>query len=54
MIDEVTIELQCEENTEEAKSMEEVQKIVEEFQEFPQWLIKCCQPDVHFTNEIEY
>ena len=35
VLDEVTEELQCEESVEEATSMEEVQEIVEEFQEFP-------------------
>ena len=35
MLDEVTEELLCKENVEEADSMEEVHEIVEEFQEFP-------------------
>ena len=33
--------------------MEEVHEIVKEFQK-PPWLMKCYQPDVYFTNEIEY
>ena len=33
--------------------MEEVHKIVQEFQESPQWPLKCYQPEVYFASEIE-
>ena len=52
MLDEVTEELQCEENIEESGLMVEVCEIVKEFQESPQLLMKCYQPEVYFTSEI--
>ena len=52
-LDEFTEELQCKENIEEVDSMEKVHKIIKEFQEFPQWMMKCYQPEVYYINEIE-
>ena len=53
MLDEVTEELQWEESMEEPSSVEKVHEIVEEFQESPQWLMTCYQPEVYFMSEIE-
>ena len=53
MLDKVTEELQCEETAEEADSMKEVHEIVKEFQEYPQWEMKCYLPEVYFASEIE-
>ena len=53
MLDKVNKELQSKENVEEADLMEEIYKIVEEFQESSLSLMKCRQSDVYFTSEIE-
>ena len=53
MVDDVTEELQCKVNTEEASSVEEVHEIAKQFQESPQWLMKCYQSEVYFTSDIE-
>ena len=53
ILDEVTEKLQCKESVEEANSVEEVHEIAEQFQKSSQGLMKCYQPEMYFTSEIE-
>ena len=53
VLDEDREKLKCKESIEQANSVEEILEIAEQFQDSPQWLMKCYQPEVYFASEIE-